>query len=120
MAEQFGQRHGRELAALGITLNFAPVVDLLRTQSRNRFDFNSLISRRAISGDPSVTADVALAYVHGLEESGVEATVKHFPGLGRVRDDTHHFRANLDTPLTELETSDWVPFQKTSRARTLI
>jgi beta-N-acetylhexosaminidase len=47
MAEQFGQRHGRELAALGITLNFAPVVDLLRTQPRNRLDFNSLINRRA-------------------------------------------------------------------------
>jgi beta-N-acetylhexosaminidase len=112
MAEQFGQRHGRELAALGITLNFAPVVDLLRTQPRNRFDFNTLISRRAISDDPSVTADVALAYVHGLEASGVEATVKHFPGLGRVRDDTHHFRANLDTPPSELETSDWLPFRQ--------
>jgi beta-N-acetylhexosaminidase len=112
MAEGFGQRHGHELAALGITLNFAPVVDLLRTEPRNRFDFNSLISRRAISGDPSVTADVALAYVRGLEASGVEATVKHFPGLGRVREDTHHFRANLDTPPSELEASDWLPFRQ--------
>jgi beta-N-acetylhexosaminidase len=112
MAEGFGQRHGRELAALGITLNFAPVVDLLRTEPRNPFDFNSLISRRAISSDPSVTADVALAYVRGLEASGVEATVKHFPGLGRVREDTHHFRANLDTPLSELEASDWLPFRQ--------
>jgi beta-N-acetylhexosaminidase len=111
-AERFRQRHGRELAALGITLNFAPVVDLLRLQPRNRFDFNSLISRRAISGDPSITADVALAYVHGLEAFGVEATVKHFPGLGRVREDTHIFRANLDTPLAELEATDWLPFRQ--------
>jgi beta-N-acetylhexosaminidase len=112
MAEEFGERHGRELAALGVTLNFAPVVDLLRTQPRNPFDFNSLISRRAISGDPSITTDVALAYAHGLEASGVEATVKHFPGLGRVREDTHLFSANLDTPLGELEASDWVPFRQ--------
>jgi len=84
-AEQFGQRHGRELAALGITLNFAPVVDLLRVQPRNHFDFNSLISRRAISGDPEVVRDIAAAYARGLEANGVEATVKHFPGLGRVR-----------------------------------
>jgi beta-N-acetylhexosaminidase len=112
MAEEFGQRHGRELAALGITLNFAPVVDLLRTEPRNPFDFNSLISRRAISGDPSVTSDVALAYVRGLEASGVEATVKHFPGLGRVREDTHLFRANLDTPPSELEATDWLPFRQ--------
>jgi beta-N-acetylhexosaminidase len=111
-AEEFGKRHGRELLALGITLNFAPVVDLKRTQSRNPFDFNSLISRRAISDDPSIAADMALAYVHGLEASGVEATIKHFPGLGRVREDTHHFRANLDTPLSELETSDWLPFRQ--------
>jgi beta-N-acetylhexosaminidase len=113
MADQFGQRHGRELADLGITLNFAPVVDLLPTQLHNRFDFNTLIGRRAISGDPAVTADVALSYAHGLEAVGVEATVKHFPGLGRVREDTHHFRANLDTPLAELETSDWLPFRQT-------
>ena len=112
MAEEFGQRHGRELAALGISLNFAPVVDLLRTEPRNPFDFNSLISRRAISGDPWVTADIALGYVRGLEASGVEATVKHFPGLGRVRADTHLFRANLDTPLDELEASDWLPFRQ--------
>jgi beta-N-acetylhexosaminidase len=113
MAELFGQRHGRELADLGITLNFAPVVDLLPPQLHNRFDFNTLIGRRAISGDPAVTADVALGYARGLEAFGVEATVKHFPGLGRVREDTHHFRANLDTPLAELETSDWLPFRQT-------
>ena len=40
------------------------------------------------------------------------ATVKHFPGLGRVRADTHHFSADLDTPLEELEASDWIPFRK--------
>ena len=39
------------------------------------------------------------------------ATVKHFPGLGRVRTDTHHFSADLDTPLAVLEASDWRPFR---------
>jgi beta-N-acetylhexosaminidase len=39
------------------------------------------------------------------------ATVKHFPGLGRVRADTHHFSADLDTPLAVLEASDWRPFR---------
>jgi beta-N-acetylhexosaminidase len=113
MAEQFGQRHGRELADLGITLNFAPVVDLLPSQLHNRFDFNTLTGRRAISADPAITADVALGYARGLEALGVEATVKHFPGLGRVREDTHHFRASLDTALAELEASDWLPFRQT-------
>jgi beta-N-acetylhexosaminidase len=111
-AENFGQIHGRELAVLGITLNFAPVVDLLRNQPRNRFDFHSLISRRAISDDPEIVTEVALAYVRGLDASGVSATVKHFPGLGRVQEDTHHFRANLDTSVAELEASDWIPFRR--------
>jgi beta-N-acetylhexosaminidase len=111
-AGEFGRLHGRELASLGVTLNFAPVVDLLRPRGRNPFDFNSLISRRAISDDPSVVAGIATSYVRGLEAFGVGATVKHFPGMGRVQTDTHHFRANLDTPLPELEASDWIPFRQ--------
>ncbi len=43
----------------------------------------------------------------------MEATVKHFPGLGRVQTDTHHFRADLDTAVSELEASDWIPFRQT-------
>jgi beta-N-acetylhexosaminidase len=113
MAGEFGRIHGRELADLGVTLNFAPVVDLRHSRGRNPFDFNSLISRRAMSDDPAVVAGIAAAYVQGLEASGVGATVKHFPGMGRVQTDTHHFRASLDTPLSELEASDWIPFRET-------
>lgn len=111
-AAAFGRRHGQELAALGVNLNLAPVLDLRPESKRNRFDFNTLIGQRAISHDPLVVADIAQAYVSGLEASGVGAAVKHFPGLGRVRTDTHHFSANLDTPVNELEASDWIPFKK--------
>ena len=111
-AEAFGRTHGRELAALGVNMNLAPVLDLRPEMKRNRFDFNTLIRYRAISDDPAVVADIARAYVNGLEASGVGATVKHFPGLGRVRSDTHHFSADLDALLDELESSDWIPFRK--------
>ena len=94
-----------------MTVNFAPVLDLRPEAKRNRFDFHTLIGQRAISADPAEVAAVALPYVRGLEASGVGATVKHFPGLGRVHDDTHHFSADLDTPLDELEASDWRPFR---------
>ncbi len=110
-AEEFGKTHGRELASLGITLDFAPVLDLKPKARRNQFDFNTMTSERAISEDPAVVTDVASAYVRGLEASGVKATVKHFPGLGRVRRDTHIVSADLDTPIEELEASDWRPFR---------
>jgi len=112
MAEEYGRTHGRELAALGVNVNFAPVLDLRPERKLTRFDFNTLIGRRAISGDPDKVANVALPYIRGLEMSGVGATVKHFPGLGRVRGDTHHFSADLETPLDELEASDWRPFRE--------
>lgn len=112
MAAEYGRIHGRELAALGVNLNFAPVLDLRPEKKLTRFDFNTLIGRRAISGDPAKVTDVALPYIQGLEAFGVGATVKHFPGLGRVRGDTHHFSADLAADVDELEATDWRPFRQ--------
>jgi len=111
-AEEFGRIHGRELAGLGVNLNLAPVLDLKPPQRRNRLDFHTLIGQRAIATDPAVVSTIASAYVRGLEESGVGATLKHFPGIGRVRTDTHHFSASLNTPVKELEVTDWLPFRE--------
>ncbi|MBR1178383.1 glycoside hydrolase family 3 protein [Bradyrhizobium sp. KB893862 SZCCT0404] len=111
-AEEFGRIHGRELAGLGVNLNLAPVLDLKPPRRRNRLDFHTLISQRAIATDPVVVSTIASAYVRGLEETGVGATLKHFPGIGRVRTDTHHFSASLNTPVKELETTDWLPFRE--------
>jgi beta-N-acetylhexosaminidase len=122
-AEEFGHIHGQELAALGVNLNLAPVLDLKPEARRNRFDFNTLIRWRAISSDPATVGEVAGAYVRGLQASGVGAAVKHFPGLGRVRTDTHHFSAGLDASIVELEASDWRPFRDVlagSRAQLMI
>ncbi|UGY16151.1 glycoside hydrolase family 3 protein [Bradyrhizobium septentrionale] len=122
-AEEFGRIHGRELASLGVNLNLAPVLDLRPEATRNRFDFNTLTNQRAISDDPAKVSAIAGAYIHGLESAGVNATVKHFPGLGRVRADTHHFNADLDTPVGELEATDWRPFRdvlSTTGARLMV
>lgn len=120
-AEEFGRIHGRELAGLGVNLNLAPVLDLKPQAQRNRLDLHTLIGQRAIASDPAVVSTIAASYVRGLEESGVGATLKHFPGIGRVRSDTHHFSANLDTPVTELEATDWLPFRQVlSRSRSAL
>ena len=109
-ARRYGVVQGRGLASLGVTVDFSPVVDLKR--SRLQWDRNSLISQRAIAADPAVVGDIAAAYAAGLASAGVIPTVKHFPGLGRVRADTHHIRTRLDTPVEELEASDWRPFRR--------
>jgi len=122
-AEEWGLGQGRELAGLGVTLDLAPVLDLRPPPGRNRLDFNTLIGQRAISNDPAVVADIALAYVQGLDAAGVGAMVKHFPGLGRVGADTHHFAARLDASEADLEATDWRPFKEVlaaSRARLMV
>ncbi|MBK3777246.1 glycoside hydrolase family 3 protein [Azospirillum brasilense] len=110
-ARALGRDHGRDLRSLGATINFAPVLDLRTARAPDPLDFNSLIARRAISGDPAVVGDVAAAYADGLAETGVQPTVKHFPGLGRVGRDTHHFRAAIGDSREALEAADWRPFR---------
>ncbi|HWX63108.1 glycoside hydrolase family 3 N-terminal domain-containing protein [Bradyrhizobium sp.] len=122
-AEELGRTQGEALASIGVDLNLAPVLDLRPAPGRIRFDFNTLIGQRAISNDSAVVADVALAYVRGLDAAGVGATVKHFPGLGRVGADTHHFAATLDASVEELEATDWRPFREVlarSKARLMV
>jgi beta-N-acetylhexosaminidase len=108
---QFAAAQGRELAELGVNLNFAPVVDI-NHRVRNPNDRFTRIYRRAISDDPVVVAQVAAWYCAALDEAGVRCTLKHFPGLGRVRDDTHLSHASLTTPVSELTKTDWLPFRQ--------
>jgi beta-N-acetylhexosaminidase len=119
---QFAATQGRELSELGVNLNFAPVVDL-NHQVVNPDDLYTRIFQRAISSDPAVVAQVAAWYCAALEQAGVRCTLKHFPGLGRVFEDTHLAHANLATSVTELTNTDWIPFRammRQSRAFTML
>jgi beta-N-acetylhexosaminidase len=107
----YGQTQAQGLAELGINLNFAPVVDLDKGIV-NPNDRYSQIYRRAISSDKEVVAQVATWYCLALEQLGVECTIKHFPGLGRVTNDTHVEAAQLVTPPEILRQDDWVPFRR--------
>jgi beta-N-acetylhexosaminidase len=107
---QFAREQGRELAGLGVNLNLAPVIDLDHGLV-NPDDRLTRIHQRAISSDAGVVAEAAGAYCDGLWEAGVRCTLKHFPGLGRVFEDTHRGGASLDVAASELERTDWVPFR---------
>jgi len=107
---EYAAMQGRELAEIGVNLNFAPVLDL-NYGLKNHNDRYTRISQRAISRDPAVVAQMAGWYCAALEEAGVRCTLKHFPGLGRVLEDTHLNHANLPTSVPELVKTDWVPFR---------
>jgi len=108
---QYAARQGRDLAALGVNLNFAPVVDL-NHGVQNPDDRLTRIATRAISADPAVVTEVAGLYCATLKLTGVHCTLKHFPGLGRVYEDTHKVTAELAARPSELEASDWLPFRQ--------
>jgi beta-N-acetylhexosaminidase len=81
---------GAELAAVGVTLDMAPAVDV------NSVDDNPAIGTRSFSADPQRVAAHAMAAVAGLQEAGVAACAKHFPGHGATELDSH-----LDLPLVD-------------------
>lgn len=95
---------GTYLTSHGFNLNFAPVADVLTNED------NESIGDRSFSSDPSVVAGMVTSAMNGLEEVGVTACVKHFPGLGDASEDTHNGLAVIDKSLDELKQTELVPF----------
>ena len=112
-ARAYGQQQGKGLAALGITLNFGPVVDL-KPDGRPEEDIFSNIPARSIASDPHTVIRIARGYLAGLNDAGEQGTLKHFPGLGRVKSDTHLHPATL-LAAPESFAADWLPFQTLSQ-----
>ena len=92
-----------EIRATGLDLSFAPVVDLGRG--------NLAIGNRAFDAEPAVVAEFTRAYVDGMHAAGMAATLKHFPGHGSVREDTHFDDAVDPRPWAALEAEDLLPFR---------
>lgn len=110
----YAEIQAQALAEAGINLNFAPVVDLRPAKPPDSSDRHSRIYYRALASDPATVALAGETYVTVLSKHGITAVLKHFPGLGRLTADTHHFSANLDAPAADLGESDWLPFRKIS------
>ena len=93
-----------ELLELGITVNCAPVLDLPTPGA------NDAIGDRAFGADPERVAALGQAFCDGLLAGGVLPVIKHIPGHGRARVDSHHELPVVETPRAELELSDFRPF----------
>lgn len=95
---------GAELAAAGINLNLAPTVDV------NTADDNPIIGTRSFGADAVQVSAHAAAAVVGLQQAGVAACAKHFPGHGAAVTDSHYELPTVDVPLDVLEARELPPF----------
>ncbi|WBB82069.1 glycoside hydrolase family 3 protein [Micromonospora sp. WMMD882] len=95
---------GAELAAVGVTVNLAPTVDV------NSVDENPVIGTRSFGADPARVAAHTAAAVAGLQGVGVAACAKHFPGHGATVADSHLELPTVDVPLDVLRARDLPPF----------
>jgi len=103
---QFGIDTGNALAGLGFNLDFAPVVDLCSADAPNG------IGNRSFSTDPRETVRSAGAFLTGLQSTGVAGCLKHFPGLGDTRVDSHVELPIVTRSRETLETQDLLPYRE--------
>ena len=96
---------GVRLAEAGLTMNLAPVADV------NIDPLNPVIGLRSFGADPVLAGRHVAAAVRGVQRAGVAACVKHFPGHGATRDDSHHEVAVLDRSREEIESVELEPFR---------
>lgn len=97
---------GRALAEMGITVNCAPVVDV---PAPDCHEF--LSASRTYSADPEKVGRLGEAVCRGLLEAAVTPVIKHIPGHGRARVDSHYGLPVVETDLTELSKTDFKPFK---------
>jgi beta-N-acetylhexosaminidase len=105
LARQVGQVLARELQAVNIHMDLAPVMDVDSNPA------NPVIGDRSFSADPDLVSRMGCALLKGLQSSGVAACAKHFPGHGDTSKDSHFDLPRLPHPLSRLEKVELPPFQ---------
>lgn len=104
-AQTTGRVLAEELRTVGVNVDLAPDADVYSNPS------NTVIGQRSFSSDPEIVAEMALALAAGLEENGVAAVFKHFPGHGNTTVDSHSALPIIEATREELEASDFIPFR---------
>ena len=106
LATEAGQIIGRELSALGLNVDFAPVLDT------NNNPQNPVIGLRSFSSDPNRVAYLGIPMMKGIQDYNVAVAAKHFPGHGDTAVDSHTGLPLVDKSLAELEKLELLPFKK--------
>jgi len=95
---------GERLLYLGINMNFAPVADIWSNPD------NTVIGHRAFGTEPEIVAEMTVAAVNGLQEAGVMAVIKHFPGHGDTHEDSHFHLAYYHHDRERFDSVEAIPF----------
>ncbi|GAA4834470.1 glycoside hydrolase family 3 N-terminal domain-containing protein [Algivirga pacifica] len=103
---EMGKAIGRHMKQLGMHINFGPVVDV------NNNPNNPVISYRSFGEDPKKVAELGKQYVRGLQEEGVLAVAKHFPGHGDTSVDSHHDLPVITHQRARLDSVELYPFRQ--------
>lgn len=104
-ARQCGEVIGRELDALKINVDFAPVFDT------NNNPNNPVIGLRSFSSDPKLVSALGVPMMQGIQAHNVATAAKHFPGHGDAATDSHTGLPLIDKTKDELEQIEFVPFK---------
>lgn len=104
-AYECGNTIGTYLKRYGFDIDFAPVADV------NTNPDNIIIGPRAFSDDPQVAAPMVTNYLQGLEDAGVIGCIKHFPGHGDTKTDTHFGYASTQKTWAEMMDCEMVTFK---------
>ena len=105
LAERAGEVTALELAAVGVNLNFAPVMDV------NNNPDNPVIDRRSFGESPELVSRLGIPYIRGLQHNGVLATAKHFPGHGDTTVDSHFDLPTVNHDLERIHALELPPFR---------
>src|SRR5687767_7465859 len=100
-----GRAVGEQLKRLGVHVNFAPVVDI------NNNPDNPVIGYRSFGEDRDKVARYGVAYMKGMQDAGIMACAKHFPGHGDVAVDSHYDLPVINKSKSELDSMELVPFR---------
>jgi len=103
-AETFARITSSELKQVKINMNLAPVMDIVPE------GFDSIMKNRAFKGSPEQVAEIGTHVIETLQEQGIMAVAKHFPGIGRTVIDSHLDLPVLDAEYPLLEKTDFLPF----------
>ena len=105
LAHRFGLALGREMRAVGINMDYAPVLDI------NTNPENPIIGKRAFSGEPVWASKLGVAFLGGFQEAGILAVGKHFPGHGDTSQDSHLTLPHVDRDDATLQNVELAPFR---------